>query len=102
MELSIGLMAKSVGHSRRTCQKKAEVEKGGQGQRSQALYCCHPVHKHFARHLSDVHAGITGQGSSGGQVVAADHRGDDPVKIHFPDHCPVHKIDQAVSISSNP
>ena len=100
MELSIGLMAKSVGHSRRTCRWRAEAAEGRQGQRSQVRG--HRSSTPNKRHLSDVHAGVTGQGSRRGQVMAAEHRGDDPVKIHFPDHRPVHKVDQTVSISSDP
>lgn len=95
MELSIGLMAKSVGHSRRTC--RVDRVRGRRHFTAVIQYA-----KDFARYLSDVHAGITGQGASGGQVVAAEHRGDDPVEIHFPDHRPVHKINQTVSISGNP
>lgn len=49
-----------------------------------------------------MHAGVTGQGAGGGQVVAAEHRGDDPVKVHFPDHRPVHEIDQTVPVNGEP
>lgn len=49
-----------------------------------------------------MHAGIAGQRSCRGQVVAAQHCGDDSITIHFSDHSPVHKVDQTVSIYCNP
>lgn len=45
-----------------------------------------------------MHTGITGQRSCRGQIIAPQHRGDDPIAIHFPDHGPVHKVDQTVLI----
>lgn len=52
--------------------------------------------------LSYVHAGIAGQRSCRGQVVAAQHCGNDSVTIHFPDHRSVHKVDESVLIGCNP
>lgn len=53
-------------------------------------------------YLSYVHASITGQRSCRSQVIAAQHCGNDPIPIHFPDHSAVHKVDQTISVNCNP
>lgn len=63
-----------------------------------ALYMCRTP----ARYLSYVHAGVAGQRARRGQVVAAQHGGDDPVAVHLPDHRSVHEVDEPVFVNRNP
>lgn len=54
-----------------------------------------------ACHLSDVHAGVAGQRTCRGEIVAAQHWRDDSITIYFPDHCSIHKEDQPIFINGN-
>lgn len=57
--------------------------------------------KHSARYLTYVHAGITCQRPCRGQVITAQHCGDDSITIHLPDHGSIHKVDQSILIHCN-